>query len=150
MASSKTMTIGKILVVIGLCLQIIFFGFFVICGGRFHHRIVQSPTLASTHTSWKKYIYTLYAASIIILIRSVFRVVLFAESNDSFLMRNEVFLYIFDSVLMLSVMALFNIIHPGAIIGRKKVDGNVLLMEEGGSGNHNGLEQPRPGPLVLR
>ena len=118
MASSKTMTTGKTLVVTGLCLQVVFFGFFVICGGRFHQRILQSPTLASTNTSWKKYIYTLYAASIIILIRSVFRVVLFAESNDGFLMRNEVFLYIFDSVLMLSVVVLFNIVHPGAIIGR--------------------------------
>jgi hypothetical protein len=130
MASSKTMTTGKLLVVTGLCLQIIFFGFFVICGGRFHYRIVQSPTLASTNTSWKKYIYTLYAASIIILIRSIFRVVLFAEGNDSFLMRNEVFLYVFDSVLMLSVMVLFNVVHPGTIIGREKVGGDVLLMEE--------------------
>jgi hypothetical protein len=143
MASSKTMTIGKMLVVTGLCLQIIFFGFFVICGGRFHYRIVQSPTLASTNTSWEKYIYTLYTASIIILIRSVFRVVLFAESNDSFLMRNEVFLYVFDSVLMLSVMVLFNIVHPGAVIGRKKMDGDVLRMEESGSGNHSGLEYPK-------
>ena len=141
MASSKTMTTGKLLVVTGLCLQVVFFGFFVICGGRFHHRILQSPTLASTNRSWKKYIYTLYATSIIILIRSVFRVVLFAESNDSFLMRNEVFLYIFDSVLMLSVMVLFNIIHPGAIFGRKKVDGDIIQMEESGSGNHNGLQE---------
>ena len=141
MASSKTMTTGKLLVVTGLCLQIIFFGFFVICGGRFHHRIVQSPTLAFTNTSWKKYIYTLYAASVIILIRSIFRVVLFAENNDSFLMRNEVFLYIFDSVLMLSVMILFNIVHPGAIIGRKEVDSDVIRMEESGSGNHNGLDE---------
>jgi len=51
-----------------------------------------------------------------------------------------VFLYVFDSVLMLSVMVLFNIIHPGAVIGRKKVDGDVLRMEESESGNHNGLE----------
>jgi hypothetical protein len=51
MASSKTMTMGKLLVVTSLCLQIIFFSFFVICSRRFHYRIVQSPTLASTNTS---------------------------------------------------------------------------------------------------
>jgi hypothetical protein len=129
MDKANTMATGKRLVVIGLFLQIVFFGVFVITGGIFHHRIVQSPTPASTVNSWQKYMFTLYTASVLILIRSIFRVFEFSGGNDGVLMRSEVFLYIFDSVLMLGVMVSFNVVHPGSIIGRKSADGVVELSD---------------------
>jgi len=129
MDKAKTMPTGKKLVVIGLFLQIVFFGVFVITGGIFHYRIVRSPTPASTANNWQKYMFTLYTASVLILIRSIFRVFEFSGGNDGVLMRNEVFLYIFDSVLMLGVMTSFNVVHPGSIIGRKSADGVVELSD---------------------
>jgi hypothetical protein len=123
------MATGKRLVVIGLFLRIVFFGVFVITGGVFHYRIVRSPTPASTVNSWQKYMFTLYTASVLILIRSIFRVFEFSGGNDGVLMRSEVFLYIFDSVLMLGVMVSFNAVHPGSIIGRKSADGVVELSD---------------------
>lgn len=34
-------------------------------------------------------------------------------------MSTEVYMYIFDAVLMFGVMVAFNVVHPGQIIGRK-------------------------------
>jgi len=119
MANAKSVTTGKHMVVTGLVLQIIFFGIFVITSGIFHYRIVRKPTQISLQVSWKKYIFTLYFASILILIRSVFRVVEFSAGNDSVIMRNEVFLIIFDSILMLGVVVALNLVHPGTIMGSK-------------------------------
>ena len=133
MANAKTMTFGKHLVVVGLLLQIIFFGIFIVTGGIFHFRIARSPTPASTYNNWKSYMYTLYVASTMILIRSVFRVIEFSGGNDGVLLRNEVFLYIFDAVLMLGVMLAFNAAHPGMIIGRKAPGPSIRMEERGGS-----------------
>lgn len=144
MSKASSLTAGKRLVVVGLVLQVVFFGLFVVTSGVFHFRIIRSPTPASLGTPWKKYIYALYAASILILIRSTFRVILFSLPNNSALNKNEVFVYIFDGVLMLGVMVMFNVVHPGAIIsGHKKgiVAREHIRMESGGS--YDGLAQQR-------
>lgn len=125
MAGAKTQNMGKILVVAGLAIQIIFFGVFTITSAIFHWRIHRSPTPESASNPWVKYIYALYAASILILIRSLFRVIEFLGGNEGTLMSNEVYLYIFDAVLMLGVVAIFNLVHPGDIIGRKKQDEDI-------------------------
>jgi hypothetical protein len=62
--------------------------------------------------------YALYGASMLILIRSVFRVIEYSMGNNGFLLKREVFLYIFDSVLMLATMVVLNAIHPGEIISK--------------------------------
>lgn len=131
MANVKTMNFGKDLVVVGLLLQILFFGIFIVTGGIFHFRIARSPTPASSYENWKSYMYTLYGASILILIRSVFRVIEFSGGNDGVLLRNEVFLYIFDAVLMTGVMVSFNVTHPGRTIGRKTQRHSIRLFERG-------------------
>jgi hypothetical protein len=141
MANVKTMNFGKHLVVMGLLLQIIFFGIFIITGGIFHFRIARSPTPDSAYYNWKPYMYTLYAASILILIRSVFRVIEFSGGNDGVLLRNEVFLYIFDAVLMLGVMVVFNAVYPGMIIGRKAQDRSIRMDERGTSSRGVNYEQ---------
>lgn len=60
--------------------------------------------------------YMLYATSGLILVRSAFRVVEYIMGNNGFLLRREVFLYVFDALLMFAVMALFNWIHPSEVV----------------------------------
>ncbi|PVI00573.1 RTA1-domain-containing protein [Periconia macrospinosa] len=64
---------------------------------------------------WKRHIYALYVASALIMMRSVFRVVEYLQGNNGYLLRHEVYLYIFDGALMAAVMILFNWIHPAEI-----------------------------------
>jgi hypothetical protein len=118
MAKTNTQKTGKNVVVFGLFLQIVFFGFFLVTGGLFHYRLNRSPTPSSAVTDWQKYMYSLYAAGFLILIRSIFRMAEFTGSVNGPIMMHEYYLYIFDAVLMLGVMIMFNVLHPGAVLGR--------------------------------
>ena len=108
---------GKWIVVGGLVIQLIFFGLFIVVSYTFYGRIHKSPTAYSQSHAihWRRVIRTLYAASILIMVRSVFRVVEYVQGNDGYLLRNEIWLYIFDATLMAGVMLMFNLIHPKLI-----------------------------------
>lgn len=120
---------GERIVMGGLFVQIIFFGFFVIASILFHSRIRKNPTHASqslaaastsVKSSWEGLLYALYISSVAILIRSIFRVVEYIQGNAGYLLRNEVWLYLFDGVLMLTVMVVFNLVHPSRVISGKR------------------------------
>jgi glucan phosphoethanolaminetransferase (alkaline phosphatase superfamily) len=120
---------GKHLIVVGLFLQIIFFGIFLVTSFIFDRRLRRTPTAASSAINWQKYMLTLYFTGILILIRSLFRVVEFTGGNDGPLMTSEVYLYIFDGVLMLGVLVSLNVVHPGDIIGKKAQDSMMVLSD---------------------
>ena len=76
---------------------------------------------AGEHVDWQKHLYALYVASMLILVRSIFRVIEYVQGNNGYLLKKEVFLYIFDAVLMFLCMVWLNIVHPGEIhFGRSK------------------------------
>lgn len=106
---------GEIIVVVGLFIQIVFFGLFVVTSAIFHSRLIKDPTARSHSTPWRRHIIALYGASTLILIRSVFRAIEYIQGNTGYLLTNEVFLYIFDALLMATVVAIFNLVHPSEI-----------------------------------
>jgi hypothetical protein len=110
--------VGKYVILVGLAIQIIFFGFFFIVIIAFHQRIQREPTPMSTDADipWRSSIFVLYTVSALILVRSVFRVVEYAMGKDGVLMSNEVYIYIFDALLIFICVALFNIRHPSRIV----------------------------------
>jgi hypothetical protein len=69
----------------------------------------------------------MYFASIMILIRSLFRVVEFVGGHAGELMAVEWYLYVFDAFLMFGVMFSLNVWHPGTIGGRDLVRGGEAL-----------------------
>jgi hypothetical protein len=87
----------------------------------FHKCIKKSPTEQSLelNSTWRKHLYILYAANLLIMIWSVFRLIEYVMGNNSYLLWHEVFLYIFDGLLMLLVMITLNIIHPSGLISHK-------------------------------
>lgn len=115
--SVENMDVGENIVVGGLFIQIVFFSCFITVSTIFHARLRKSPTQRSLSPDipWQKHIISLYIASLLILIRSIFRVVEYIQGNDGYLLRREVFLYIFDAVLMLGTMVVLNIVHPSEI-----------------------------------
>lgn len=121
--SSKT---GQNVIVGGLIVQILFFGFFLISALVFQRRLVSHPSagIAADHTPWRKHMYALHTSSILVLVRSVVRVVEYVQGTDGILMSNEVFIYVFDGLLMFSLMVIFIVIHPSEVnclLGRGKV-----------------------------
>ncbi len=117
MSKAKTKSdqqLGENVILGGLGIQILFFGFFVITSVTFHRRIAARPTPRSqTITSpWTQHIYALYASSLLIMVRSVFRMVEFGMGNDSVLMESEAYLLGLDGALMLIVAVIFLWSHP--------------------------------------
>lgn len=95
----------------------------------FHVRLNRTPTPESRSMPWQKYMFALYSAGTLILIRSVFRILEFAAGSGGALQNSEAYMYVFDAVLMLGVMVGFNVVHPGAIIGRRAQNQSVPLSD---------------------
>lgn len=112
---------GQDVIIGGLFVQIIFFVCFLLVAVLFQTRIRKAPANTTTLSSsaadvpWRKHLLALYSASLLILIRSTFRVVEFIQGNDGYILGHEWFLYVFDAVLMLGVMGIFNVVHPSEI-----------------------------------
>ncbi|KAK7422461.1 hypothetical protein QQZ08_009513 [Neonectria magnoliae] len=109
---------GEMIIIIGLWIQLIFFGVFIIAIIIFHRRIHREPTSASLklHLPWQKLLIVLYVSSALIMVRSIFRVIEYIMGDDSVLMVNEVYIYLFDATLMFIVCVGFNVFHPSSII----------------------------------
>ncbi|KZM20554.1 uncharacterized protein EKO05_0011075 [Ascochyta rabiei] len=161
---------GEKIIVVGLFLQLTFFGFFIVVAGLFHYRFAKAnagaasrctdesghehsskrdlhrhssnsptsygdtrhPALSVYNLPWKRHMYVLYVASALIMIRSVFRVVEYLQGNNGYILRHEVHLYIFDALLMLIVMCLFNWIHPAQVTGlyhQRMAESDMYTME---------------------
>lgn len=113
--SASSMKTGEKIIIGGLIVQILFFGLFFVTAILFQMRGKEYLATLNGSIPWKKHLFALYATSILILVRSVFRVVEYIQGNAGYLLRHEVYLYVFDAVLMLAVMIILNVSHPGDI-----------------------------------
>lgn len=128
---------GENIIVGGLIIQILFFGFFIIVTRIFHKRIHDNPTPKSMVMTapWKKLLYVLYATSLFILVRSAFRVAEYVLGKEGELQSKEIYIYIFDAALIALVSILFNWCHPSQVISNRpqgKRPEEYLLETQGG------------------
>ena len=79
--SLSAMTTGENVIIGGLVVQILFFSCFVVVAGVFHARLLRIPTAKSKQVEslWRSSMYSLYAGSILIWIRCVFRLIEYAQ-----------------------------------------------------------------------
>lgn len=118
-----TVKLGNNIILAGLFLQVAFFAFFVVVAGLFHKRMHAAPTndsMAST-VPWARYLWILYVASFLIMVRCIFRIAEYAGGQDGVLLSTEIYLYIFDATLMFLVMVVFNVQHPSLVISKRRV-----------------------------
>jgi hypothetical protein len=99
------------------------------------------PRSAVNELPWKRHIYVLYGTSALILVRNVFRIAEYIEGNAGHLLSHEAYLYIFDALLMLTVMCLLNWIHPSEVTdlyNRRQAASSVeLRMSASSLGQHD-------------
>ncbi|KIH95296.1 RTA1 like protein [Sporothrix brasiliensis 5110] len=137
---------GERIILAGLFVQLVFFGVFVAVAAVFHVRFLRrsrsssspSTSMADTipggPTVWQRQITALYVASALIFVRSVFRVIEYLMGNDGYILRHEVFLYVFDGLLMLAVMIVFLLAHP-SYMTRQTGTGSRTRIASNGSGS---------------
>lgn len=129
--------IGEKMIIVGLFVQIVIFGFFMVTSILFHTRLVKNPTAASSEAwvPWRRHLVILYTTSALILVRSIFRVIEYLQGNGGYLISHEIFLFIFDAVLMAITMAIFCIWYIGDLEkhshhqSMKSSDSEHLMME---------------------
>ena len=89
----SSLHLGQHIIIVGLFVQIVFFGIFLLVGVTFHRRISRNPTLESLRKPpsvlcyWKTLLYALYAASGLILVRSIFRTIEYIQGNAGYLLK---------------------------------------------------------------
>ncbi|KAJ5129941.1 uncharacterized protein N7515_005980 [Penicillium bovifimosum] len=118
-AKDKTkVDLGNNIIVAGLFVQIIFFGFFIVVSLVFHRRTLATPLHAVGDSSirWTRYMMVLYIASTLVMIRSIYRVAEYVQGSDGFLQSKEAFIYVFDTMLMFICCLFFNWFHPSGIL----------------------------------
>ncbi|KAK5124919.1 hypothetical protein LTR85_001109 [Meristemomyces frigidus] len=140
---------GKLMVVAGLIVQLIFFGLFVTAAASFHIRISRAPTQKCRDLPWwRKHMISLYIVSFLIFVRSIVRVVEYLQGYNGYIMSHEVFIYVFDGTMMWLAVATMNAIHPGEVAkqiktarmgsGRGGMAGEQLVEKDGESRERDG------------
>lgn len=107
--------VGKAIVIIGLVCQILFFSSFMIVTVVFQYRMTQNPTIKSMYSrylpskgrNWQMVIVTLFACSLLILVRCIVRTIEFVQGWNGYIMSHEVYLFVFDSALMFLTMVVY-------------------------------------------
>ncbi|KAL3420633.1 RTA1 domain protein [Phlyctema vagabunda] len=136
---SKKSNTGENIVTAGLILQLVAFGFFTAAAVRFHvkmrqwQRLIPGSVAQVRAREWQVLLFCLYASCILIMLRSVYRVVEFSQGFDGYLASHEVYFYVLEAVPMMPPFFLFNIFHPGRVV-------------KGGFKRHGRFAQP---PAVL-
>lgn len=115
--SESDISLGENIIITGLAIQLLSFGFFIFVSFVFHRRMNMYPTTPSLSSSfsWKKHIFALYTVSVLVVLRSIFRIAEFIEGSEGELLRHELYLYLFDAALMCLLMLILNVVHPGVI-----------------------------------
>jgi hypothetical protein len=131
------------IILLGLGVQVVFFGFFILTTVVFHVRIAKHPTARSQRVTapWRAFIIALYVSSICIMVRSIYRMAEYGQGPDGELQSKEVYLLILDGLLMFIVTAVFVWYHPSRVLsqdgGYKDVKRNSSDVELGTQGLGN-------------
>ena len=115
--TEATAKLGEHVITAGLAVQLLFFSIFVVTSIVFHRRMAQNPTAEaiSLKRDWTSQIWIVYITSILILIRSIYRMVEYTSGQDSVVVRHEACFYCLDLLLMFIVMAIVCLVHPSKI-----------------------------------
>lgn len=114
---------GKMLMLLGLGLQLLFFGFFLIVAVvfwiRVHRALHTCPPIPQVGSlPWTRLFGALFVAAGLIIFRCGFRIVEFLQDADDVVQTHEWFAYVFDAAPMLFVQTLFNVVHAGRVLPR--------------------------------
>ena len=111
---------GSEIILIGLIIQLVFFFIFIFLTILFHIRANKLKELNESKGNWKMLLKILEVSCMLILIRSVYRVVEYAQGFDGYLITHEVYQYSLDALMMLLVQLLYNCAHPGKVFYAKE------------------------------
>ncbi|KAI4671230.1 uncharacterized protein J4E88_009263 [Alternaria novae-zelandiae] len=139
MAQADMADMGQKIMLLGLFVQLAFFGFFVVVSAIFYFRMRSAPE-RYTVPKYGKYAWpTLYKllaiAAVVIIARCIFRVIEFGQGHSGYLASHEVYMYVFDTLPMFLVQVLFHFVRADDVFGTnhrqvKKLDSEIIGLYE--------------------
>jgi hypothetical protein len=151
----KKSNTGEHIVMGGLVLQLVAFGFFTAVAARFRLKMKRSQRLPGSMVDdrvreWRPLLFCLYGSCVLIMIRlyhllsdspfilpiigsagSVHRVVEFSQGFGGYLDSNEVYFYVLKAVPMMPPFILFNAFYPGRVVKGGFVKCNIAARQPG-------------------
>jgi RTA1 like protein len=115
----STQKLGGNVALAGLSIQLAFVATFLVVMSIAHNRLLKVTNIKiipNAKYSWKTLVYALYVGVVLILIRSVYRVIEFAQGYHGLLNSHEIYLYLLDALPMFLWMVLFCIVNPSMVI----------------------------------
>ncbi|KAK0102228.1 hypothetical protein ONS95_005851 [Cadophora gregata] len=111
---------GQNVMLAGLFVQLLFFGFFLVVSLIFFQRMRASPLRHTVPTygkhTWAGLLNLLFAAAALIILRCIFRAIEFGQGHDGgYLASHEVYMYLFDTAPMFIVQVMFHVVHAGDV-----------------------------------
>lgn len=103
---------GQNITIIGLFVQLIFFGVFSTVSIISYQRVEKSKGVRTLHMPYGVLLYVLFMVSALIIIRCLYRIVEFCQDNNGYLMSHGMFLNVFYTIPMSVVQAIFHYYHP--------------------------------------
>lgn len=122
--------IGQKVLVVGLVVQLIFFGFFLYVSITFQGRL-RNSNLQIVSGPWRRLLHILFFVSAMIIGRCIFRIIEYVSGTGGYVYSHEYLMYIFDMIPMFCVQAIFHFTHPGKILVGKSpvVEDHVNLQD---------------------
>lgn len=128
---------GNRVVMGGLGFQLAAFVVFVGMAAVVHVRLNRSPTTTSSrvYVRWRRYFWSLYLVSLLVFVRSLFRLIEFCQGSNGTIYKSEAYLYVFDGGLMWCVVVTMLVVHPGMLLRSvRKVDVGCMVEEMSSDG----------------
>lgn len=116
MAIPSMSSLGQKVTIVGLFVQLVFFGGFFTLSVIFHQRVQKLKCVRVLSMPYGPLLYTLFGVSLLIIVRCLFRIVEFCQGNAGYLASHEVFMYVFDTLLMFVVQTVFHFLHPANVL----------------------------------
>ncbi|KAI0841673.1 RTA1-domain-containing protein [Hypoxylon sp. FL0890] len=134
--AANKLKIGKDIALGGLAIQMGAFGLFTVIAARFHFTsqrfeanlkwrleeadggkaVFVKGTSKKLNPNWRHLLYALNVSCILVLIRSVFRVVEFAEDSSGAVSKHEVYMYVLDTLPIFLVVVSFCFFFPASYV----------------------------------
>ncbi|THC94949.1 hypothetical protein EYZ11_005588 [Aspergillus tanneri] len=119
MAIKDMADMGQKITIVGLFVQLGFFGLFLTVTLVFVKRLKNRGKDRVLVSKVDRLLFVLLGVAALIIARCVYRIVEFVEGNDGYLMGHEVFMYVFDTLPMFVVQSVFHLFHPGRVLVEK-------------------------------
>ncbi|KAF3001073.1 hypothetical protein E8E14_001096 [Neopestalotiopsis sp. 37M] len=112
----KIMQIGDRVVLGGLAFQLGVMAIYLALVVRFYRQATHA--VVAGDAPWKRHVIALAVCVVMVWVRNLVKLIEFAQGFYGFVSQHEAMLYVFDAALMLGVMIIFLVLHPGMLLRR--------------------------------